>query len=93
MASQPTPDPNDFSVRVSKEEWQRLNEDPLHPLLNRVTQAQLAPGSVFKIIMATAMLEIEDAAGKFHGVLSRDMRIFMAACSSAGCTEKAATAW
>ena len=57
FASQPAPDPNDFSIRVSKEEWQRLNEDPDHPLMNRVTQAQLAPGSVFKIIMATAMLE------------------------------------
>jgi len=57
FASHPAPDPNDFAVRVSKEEWQRLNEDPGTPLLNRVTQAQLAPGSVFKIIMATAMLE------------------------------------
>ncbi len=57
FASHPAPDPNDFAVRVSKEEWQRLNEDPGKPLLNRVTQAQLAPGSVFKIIMATAMLE------------------------------------
>jgi penicillin-binding protein 2 len=57
FASHPAPDPNDFAIRVSKEEWQRLNEDPAHPLLNRVTQAQLAPGSVFKIIMATAMLE------------------------------------
>ncbi len=56
-ASHPAPDPNDFAVRVSKEEWQRLNEDEAHPLLNRVTQAQLAPGSVFKVIMATAMLE------------------------------------
>ncbi len=57
FASHPAPDPNDFAVRISKEEWQRLNEDPGKPLLNRVTQAQLAPGSVFKIIMATAMLE------------------------------------
>ena len=57
FASHPAPDPNDFAVRVSKEEWQRLNEDPDRPLLNRVTQAQIAPGSVFKIIMATAMLE------------------------------------
>jgi penicillin-binding protein 2 len=57
FASHPAPDPNDFAVRISKEEWQRLNEDPDHPLMNRVTQAQLAPGSVFKIIMATAMLE------------------------------------
>jgi penicillin-binding protein 2 len=57
FASHPAPDPNDFAVRITKEEWQRLNEDPGKPLLNRVTQAQLAPGSVFKIIMATAMLE------------------------------------
>jgi len=57
FASHPAPDPNDFAVRISKEEWQRLNEDPDRPLLNRVTQAQLAPGSVFKIVMATAMLE------------------------------------
>ena len=57
FASHPAPDPNDFAIRVSKEEWQRLNSDPGKPLLNRVTQAQLAPGSVFKIIMATAMLE------------------------------------
>jgi len=57
FASHPAPDPNDFAVRISKEEWQRLNADPAHPLLDRVTQAQLPPGSVFKIIMATAMLE------------------------------------
>jgi penicillin-binding protein 2 len=57
MASQPALDPNDFAVRVPREEWQRLNEDPGHPMLNRTIQAQLAPGSVFKVVMATAMLE------------------------------------
>ena len=55
--SRPAPDPNDFAVRVSKEEWQRLNDDEDKPLLNRGIQAQLAPGSTFKIVMATAMLE------------------------------------
>ena len=57
IASHPAFDPKDFAVRVSKEEWQQLSEDPAHPLLNRAIQAQLAPGSVFKIVMATAMLE------------------------------------
>src|SRR5258705_12971286 len=57
MVSRPTPDPNDFAVRISKEEWRQLNEDPLHPWLNRASRAKLAPGSVFKIVTATAMLE------------------------------------
>jgi len=57
MASHPTLDPNDFAVRVSGERWKELNQDPHKPLLNRAIQAQLAPGSVFKIITATAMLE------------------------------------
>ncbi len=57
MLSHPAMDPNDFAVRVSSDEWKQLNEDPAKPLLNRAIQAQLAPGSIFKIIMATAMLE------------------------------------
>ena len=57
MVSHPAPDPNDFAVRITGKQWKQLNEDPGKPLLNRAIQAQLAPGSVFKIIMATAMLE------------------------------------
>jgi penicillin-binding protein 2 len=57
LASQPAYDPNDFAVRISADEWRRLNTDPEHPMLDRAIQAQLAPGSVFKIFMTTAMLE------------------------------------
>src|SRR5712672_1875527 len=57
MVSHPAPNPNDFAVRISNEEWKQLNDDPGKPLLNRAIQAQLAPGSVFQIIMVTAMLE------------------------------------
>ncbi|HKS66385.1 MAG TPA: penicillin-binding protein 2 [Candidatus Acidoferrales bacterium] len=57
MVSRPTFNPNDFAVRIPTKEWQQLNSDPETPLLNRAIQAQLAPGSVFKIVMATAMLE------------------------------------
>lgn len=57
MVSHPSFDPNDFAVRVSREEWNRLMIDPQHPLLNKVIQAQLAPGSTFKIIMSVAGLQ------------------------------------
>jgi penicillin-binding protein 2 len=57
MVSRPTFDPKDFAVRIPKAEWAALNSDPETPLLNRAIQAQLAPGSVFKVVMATAMLE------------------------------------
>lgn len=55
--SRPTFNPNDFAVRIPNKEWAALNTDPRTPLLNRAIQAQLAPGSVFKVVMATAMLE------------------------------------
>src|ERR1022692_2980248 len=57
MVSRPAFDPNAFAVRVSRDEWNRLMTDPGKPLLNKAIQAQLAPGSVFKIIMATAGLQ------------------------------------
>jgi len=74
MASQPAYDPNDFAISVPREEWTRLNSDPELPLLNRAIQAQLAPGSVFKVLMATAMLESKAVPNNYqvfcpgHGV-------------------------
>ena len=65
MVSRPTFDPNDFSVKISRGEWSKLVNDPDHPLLNKAIQAQLAPGSVFKIIMATAGMQ-EGIAQNMH---------------------------
>jgi penicillin-binding protein 2 len=57
MVSRPAFDPNEFAVHISRDEWNALITDPGKPLLNKAIQAQLAPGSVFKIIMATAGLQ------------------------------------
>ncbi|HEV2388281.1 MAG TPA: penicillin-binding protein 2 [Candidatus Acidoferrales bacterium] len=57
MASRPAFDPNEFARGITSAEWKQLNDDPARPLLNRAIQAQLAPGSVFKIILAAAMLQ------------------------------------
>ncbi len=57
MVSHPTFDPNDFARHIDRGSWKRLTSDPLNPLMNKAIQAQLAPGSVFKIITGTAALE------------------------------------
>src|SRR5580698_6436090 len=54
MVSGPTFDPNDFAVHISRDQWNKLKDDPDKPLLNKAIQAQLAPGSTFKIIMSVA---------------------------------------
>ncbi len=68
MVSRPAFDPNLFAKGISRAEWSELISDPGNPLLNRAIQAQLAPGSVYKIIMATAGLEsgTADASTVFH---------------------------
>ena len=65
MASRPTFDPNQFSVRLTHSYWTEILDNPDHPLLNKAIQAQLAPGSTFKIIMSVAGLE-EGVAQDLH---------------------------
>ena len=65
MVSRPTFNPNNFAIRISRDDWNKLVNDENHPLLNKAIQAQLAPGSVFKIIMATAGLQ-EGVAQTLH---------------------------
>ncbi|HEY1992836.1 MAG TPA: penicillin-binding protein 2 [Edaphobacter sp.] len=67
MVSRPTFDPNQFSVRLTRAYWNQIITDPNHPLLNKTIQAQLAPGSTFKIIMSFAGLQ-EGVAQDMHVV-------------------------
>ncbi|MDI6781136.1 MAG: penicillin-binding protein 2 [bacterium] len=55
--SKPGFDANMFLHRMSSSQAATLFTDPRHPLLNRAIQAQYSPGSVFKIVVATAALE------------------------------------
>ena len=57
MVSRPTFDPNKFTGHISERDWNAINGNPDHPLLNRAIQAQQAPGSTFKPIVALAALE------------------------------------
>lgn len=57
MVSRPTFDANDFTFGISQKEWHGLLTNPGHPLLNKAIQAELAPGSIFKIVTALAGLK------------------------------------
>jgi penicillin-binding protein 2 len=65
LASRPTFDPNQFSGRLTKSYWNEILSNPDHPLLDKAIQAQLAPGSTFKIIMSVAGLQ-EGLAQDLH---------------------------
>lgn len=57
LVSHPTFNPNDFSVHISRDQWNNYLQNPEHPLMDNAIQAQLAPGSTFKMIMSVAGLE------------------------------------
>jgi penicillin-binding protein 2 len=67
MVSLPTYDNNVFASEVDPEQFRALNEDPLKPLFNRAISGQYPPGSIYKIIPATAALA--------EGVITRDTAI------------------
>jgi len=59
MVSAPDYDPNvmashDFDSTTQA--WERLNDDPGEPLLNRAIQERFPPGSTFKLVTAAAAL-------------------------------------
>src|SRR5437016_1594566 len=63
MASIPSYDPNLFAISISPQVWQAITTDRSKPLLNRAIAATYEPGSVFKLVTATAALD--------HGIVSR----------------------
>ena len=58
LVSHPAFNPNLFATGITAPAWTRLLRDPLQPLLDRATQGGYPMGSVFKIVTATAALEL-----------------------------------
>lgn len=57
LVSFPGFDTNLLSKRMTVKQWSELRDDPLCPMMNRVTNCSYPPGSVFKIVVAAAALE------------------------------------
>ena len=78
MVSRPAFDPNLFAGRIRSKDWKELVDNPDHPLLNRAIQAQQAPGSTFKPIMALAGLESGVIDDNFRHQLPRRRHVLRA---------------
>ena len=57
MVSHPPFDPNVLSGVLTPAAWEALANDPRHPMNNRAIQGQYPPGSVFKIVVSSALLK------------------------------------
>ncbi|WP_121746999.1 penicillin-binding protein 2 [Streptomyces sp. E2N166] len=65
MASNPAYDPNAWVGGISAADYKKMTgKDSNYPLLNRATQGQAAPGSIFKVISTSAAV---DAGYDFNG--------------------------
>lgn len=56
LVSSPAYDPNQFIPQIGQEDFARLNDPVLRPQVNRATQENYAPGSIFKPIVGLACL-------------------------------------
>jgi len=57
MASIPDFDPNMFARGITQKEWEEIASNPLNPMVNLAISGTFPPGSVFKMVTATAALE------------------------------------
>ncbi|MCX5396289.1 penicillin-binding protein 2 [Streptomyces sp. NBC_00102] len=57
MVSTPSYDPSTISGTTDGDAWQKLLDDPDKALVNRALRQPLAPGSTFKLVVASAALE------------------------------------
>lgn len=57
MVSIPDFDPNIFARGITQKEWNELSQNPLKPMVNLAISGTFPPGSIFKMVTATAALE------------------------------------
>lgn len=58
MVSEPSYNINDFSSHLTPDQWDKVVNDPFHPLENKCIQGMFAPGSTYKPVLAIAGLNL-----------------------------------
>jgi penicillin-binding protein 2 len=61
LVSKPGLDANLFAGAMSTDEWNKIKDNPLHPLLTRPVQATYPPASTLKLLIAAIALETKIA--------------------------------
>ncbi len=56
LLSTPQFDPQIYMRKLSHQRWQALLANPFHPLLDKTTGGEYAPGSIYKVVTALAAL-------------------------------------
>ena len=57
MGSSPSFDPNQFVHGIDSKEWNKINKDPMKPLINKSVSSLYSPGSTLKPLVALSALE------------------------------------
>lgn len=68
LVSHPSFDPNVFAKGISQQDYNKLLNDPNHPLFNRATNGQFASGSTIKPFLAVMSLA--------HHIITPNSRVF-----------------
>jgi len=75
MVSLPSYDDNLFSIKISNADYAKLNTDPTLPMFNRGIAGVYPPGSIAKIIMASAGLQEGNITAKTSMVTPAAIKI------------------
>jgi len=76
MGSSPSFDPNHFVHGINSKEWNKINKDPMKPLINKSVAGLYSPGSVLKPIVALSALENHVIVPGFVHKCEGDMELY-----------------
>lgn len=79
LVSAPQFDPAEMSASIGQQRWDAIISNPGRPLINRVIQGVYPPGSIFKLPVAVALLEVLGPTPRLycsgrHSFMGRDYR-------------------
>jgi penicillin-binding protein 2 len=76
MASSPSFDPNQFVHGINSKEWNKINKDPLKPLINKSVSGLYSPGSALKPLVALSALENHVIVPQFVHKCEGEMELY-----------------